>query len=210
MTTTPQKLDASRVCILENYRLFEQMKKEEESIWRDYLFPLSHRIKDDIVVRINAPNAAYKIKGYAEFENRWMDFWFECYENWASTGRPLFQVGIESLELKNIFSPSVDSMFWAYLFSSSDVRKADGDSVRKLFEMFYNWPMPDGFTKVADKKRKDQYILVKHFDPITPADFADPSQLTKLLSEPLSQLTNWVIEHWNALSKEFSSSQEKR
>lgn len=189
------KLDASHLCVLENWESVTQMKDCANQVER-HLKEFASRVC-----------GAFHGKHQGAFEREdkvEKESYFQLNPipllDWKKAGAPLLTVGVENTDVESLLHVGSEDPFSAYVYSPYRADKAVTDS--STDQLVSIVPPPPDFETTFDNPNRG-YVFQKVLPPITPADFCDPKKLEKHLVDPLATLVGWLKTNEKTILKVF-------
>ena len=191
------KLDASHLCVLENWESVAQMK--------DCATQVDRHLKEFGSKVCGAFHARHQ--GNFEREDKIeKDAYFQLNPmpllNWKKSGSTLLTLGIENTGVESLLNVGNETPFSAYVYSPYRANKAVKDS--STDQLISIVPPPPNFDATFDNPDRG-YVFQKVLPAITPADFCDPKKLEKHLVDPLATLVAWFSTNEKTILKAFGA-----
>jgi len=196
------KLDASHLCVLENWETVTQMK--------DCATQVERHLKEFASKVCGAFHGTHQ--GAFEREDKIeKGSYFQLNPipllNWKKTGVTLLTLGIENTGVESLLHAGSENPFSAYVYSPYRANKAVTDS--STDQLVSIVPPPPEFEATFDNPDRG-YVFQKVLSQITPADFCDSKKLEKHLVDPLEALVAWFKTNEKTILQAFGMTSEPK
>lgn len=189
------KLDASHLCVLENWESVAQMKDCASQVER-YVKEFAANVCGTFHSK---HQGAFEREGRVE-----KDAYFQLNPipllNWKKTGATLLALGIENTGVDSLLHRGTENPFSAYVYSPYRANKAVKDNSTDQLASIV--PPPPEFEATFDNPNRG-YVFQNILPPLTPADFYDSNKLERHFVDPLSALVAWFDKNEKTIFKAF-------